>query len=174
MRTSRPTCSLPAAPPAPTARFTDAGPLSTGTRNDVEDHAHCVLSFAGPTEVHVVTSSIARVPMPRWYVLGTEGAVVKDGVDPQEAAMIAGDIDAAREDRATFPRLRRELVGRSAETVFEPVAGRWRSYYENVAGAIRGTEDLAVTAESVRAVMGVLDAAKQSAASGQTVEIAAR
>ena len=75
------------------ARFSDAG-----LDNDVEDHAHCVLSFGGGAEVHVVTSSIARIPMPRWYVLGTEGALVKEGLDPQEPAMVAGDIDSARED----------------------------------------------------------------------------
>jgi scyllo-inositol 2-dehydrogenase (NADP+) len=151
------------------ARFTDAG-----LDNDVEDHAHCVLSFANGAEVHVVTSSIARVQMPRWYVLGTDGAFVKNGLDPQERAMIAGDIDAAREpDRDNWPRLRREVAGRSAETVFDCVPGRWRSFYENVAAAIREEAQLAVTPQSVRAVMGVFDAARASASSGQAVDIAA-
>ncbi len=155
------------------ARFSDAG-----LGSDVEDHAHCVLSFGGGAdgggaEIHVVTSSIARIPMPRWYVLGTAGALVKEGLDPQEAAMVAGDIDAAREeDRGHWPRLCRR-DGQPEETVIEPLAGRWRSYYENVAAAIRGREELAVTAESVRAVMGAIDAARESARSGRAVEIAA-
>ncbi|MDA0334187.1 MAG: Gfo/Idh/MocA family oxidoreductase [bacterium] len=149
------------------ARFTDAG-LS----KEVEDHAHCVLSFGNGAEIHVVTSSIARAPMPRWYVLGTDGAFVKHGVDPQEGAMITGDIDAAREpDRDNWPRLRREVAGRSAETVFDAVPGRWRSFYENVAAAIRGQADLAVTPASVRRVMGVFDAARESAHSGRAVDI---
>jgi scyllo-inositol 2-dehydrogenase (NADP+) len=151
------------------ARFTDAG-----LDNDVEDHAHCVLSFANGAEIHVVTSSIARVQMPRWYVLGTDGAFVKNGLDPQERAMIAGDIDAASEpDRDNWPRLLREVAGRSAETVFDCVPGRWRSFYENVAAAIRGEAELAVTPQSARAVMGVIDAARTSARSGQAVDIAA-
>ena len=149
------------------ARFSDAGLAS-----DVEDHAHCVLSFAGGAEVHVVTSSIARIPMPRWYVLGTYGALVKEGLDPQEKAMIAGDIDAAREDeRDNWPRLRREVDGETRETVLEPVAGRWRSYYENVADAIRGRAELAVTAASVRRVMAVFDAARESARHGRAVTV---
>ena len=151
------------------ARLSDAG-----LDNDVEDHAHCVLSFGGGAEIHVVTSSIARIPMPRWYVLGTDGALTKEGLDPQEAAMVAGDIDSAREeDRLLWPRLSRHRDGRPLEEVLEPVAGRWRSYYENVAAAIRGREELAVTAESVRAVMDVIDAARESARSGRAVEIAA-
>lgn len=151
------------------ARFSDAG-LAT----DVEDHAHCVLSFAGGAEIHVVTSSVARIPMPRWYVLGTDGALVKEGLDPQERALVAGDIDAAREaDRANWPRLRRELAGRMAETVLEPLPGRWRSYYENVAAAIRGQAPLAVTAESARAVVAILDAARESAGTGRAAVPAA-
>ena len=55
--------------------------------------------------------------------------------------------------------------------MIEPVAGRWRRYYENVAAAVRGREELAVTAESVRAVMGVIDAARESARTGRAVEI---
>jgi scyllo-inositol 2-dehydrogenase (NADP+) len=150
------------------ARFSDAG-----LANDVEDHAHAVLSFANGVEVHVATSSVARIPMPRWYVLGTKGALQKHGVDPQERFMIAGDIDAAVEpDRGNWPRLVREAAGRSAETVFDGVPGRWRSFYENVAAAIRGEEPLAVTPDSVRRVMRVFDAAKASAASGEAVELA--
>lgn len=149
------------------ARFSDAG-----LANDVEDHAHCVLSFANGVEIHVVTSSVARIPMPRWYVLGTDGAFVKNGVDPQERAMIAGDIDSAQElDRSNWPRLQRDVAGRSAETVFDAVPGRWRSYYENVAAAIAGDEELAVTAGSVRRVMAVFDAARESAASGQAIAV---
>ena len=149
------------------ARFTDAG-----LDNDVEDHAHCILSFNNSAEVHVVTSSLARAPMPRWYVLGTEGALVKNGLDPQERAMIAGNIDAAAEtDRDNWPRLRREVAGRPVETVFDTVRGRWRSFYENVAATIRGEAELAVTPASVRAVMSVFDAARESARSGQAIDV---
>ncbi len=86
--------------------------------------------------------------------------------------MIAGDIDSATEpDRDNWPRLRREVAGRSAETVFDGVPGRWRCFYENVATAIRGQAELAVTPQSVRAVMGVFDAARESAQTGQAVDV---
>ena len=139
--------------------------------NDVEDHAHCTISFANGVDAHIDTSSLAAKPKPRWYVLGTEGAFYKEGVDPQEQAMIAGDIDGAKEAEANFPRLWSRADGSMAETVFAPVAGRWRSYYENIAAALADRKQLAVKPESVRAVMAVLAAAQASAASGQAVAL---
>ena len=122
----------------------------------------------------MVTSSIARIPMPRWYVLGTDGALVKEGLDPQEPGHGGrrhrlGARGGPRQLAAPVPPPGRPPV----EEVLEPVAGRWRSYYENVAAAIRGREEPAVTPESVRAVMGVIDAARESARCGRAVEIPA-
>jgi len=139
--------------------------------NDVEDHAHAVLSFASGVEVHVDNSSLARRPKPRWYVLGTRGTLVKEGLDPQERAMIAGDIDAAREAPEHYARLYLSVAGQPAEMVLETVPGRWRSFYENIAAALRGDEELAVVPESVRAVMAVIEAARRSAATGQAVHL---
>jgi scyllo-inositol 2-dehydrogenase (NADP+) len=148
------------------ARFGDGG-LS----NDVEDHAHCILTFGDDTDIHIVTSSLARLQMPRWYVLGTDGAFVKEGVDPQERCMIAGDIDAAREEESLWPRIARTVAGQPTQMTMQPVPGRWRSYYENVADAIRGRATLAVTAGSVRQVMAVLDAARVSVAEGRAIDV---
>lgn len=139
---------------------------------DVEDHAHCILTFANGVDVHVITSSLTRRPRPRWYIVGTLGTLVKEGLDPQERAMIAGDIDAAREDPARYPRLWTQVAGQSAETVLEPVGGRWRSFYENVAATLLGRDELAVRPDSVRAVVAVLDAARESAAAGTAVSLA--
>ncbi|MCC7262202.1 MAG: Gfo/Idh/MocA family oxidoreductase [Candidatus Latescibacteria bacterium] len=143
--------------------------FAQGWQTDVEDHALCLLSFASGVEVQICTSSLARRPRPRWYVMGTKGTLIKEGVDPQERAMIAGQIDAAREEPAQYPRLWVETAGRSSEVVLEPVPGRWRSYYENIAEAINDPAKLAVTPESVRRVMALIEAARASAASGQAV-----
>ena len=34
--------------------------------NDVDDHAHCVITFAGGVDVHITTSSCATQVKPRW------------------------------------------------------------------------------------------------------------
>ena len=156
--------------PAPVERV--YARLHTGVWDtDVEDHAHCVLTFSNGVDAHIVTSSASRRPRPRWHVLGSRGALVKEGLDPQEPAMIAGDIDAAREDPAHRAHLWSEVAGQPAESVVETVPGRWRSFYENVAAALLGRQELAVRPESAAAVLSVLDAARRSAASGQAVEL---
>jgi scyllo-inositol 2-dehydrogenase (NADP+) len=143
--------------------------FSQGWQTDVEDHALCLLSFANGVEVQINTSSLARRPRPRWYVMGTKGTLIKEGVDPQERAMIAGQIDAAREEPAQYPRLWVETAGRSSEIVLETLPGRWRSFYENIAEAIPDRAKLAVKPESVRRVMALIEAARASASSGQAV-----
>lgn len=147
------------------ARFFQDGPWGT----DVEDHAHAVLSFANGVDVHIDTSSVARRSKPRWYVLGSQGALVKEGLDPQERAMVAGDIDAARELPEHRARLFLTAAGQPAEMVVETVSGRWRSFYENVVAAVQGRAELAVTPESARAALAVIEAAWQSVAEGQAV-----
>ena len=136
--------------------------------NDVEDHAHCVISFANGADVHITTSSTAPQVKPRWLLLGTDGTLTQDGLDPQEEAMIAGRIDAAEQIAAHRVIATTHRGEKSVE--LETVPGRWRCYYENVAEALLGRAPLAVTAESVRRVMEIIDAARRSAAEGCAVD----
>lgn len=142
-----------------------------GWTRDIEAHAMASIRFANGVEVRVENSSLAKKPKPRWYVLGTEGALVKEGVDPQESAMIAGDIDGAREAPEHYARLFHDVDGEAAETVVEPVPGRWRSYYENIANALEDRAILSVTAESARVALAVIEAARKSAATGKAVDL---
>ena len=139
--------------------------------NDVEDHAHCLLTFANGVLAQVTTSSVARVPKRRWFLTGSEGTLIQRGFDPQEEAMKAGDIDAARPSPRDGASLFRDCGGKTRQTAVEPVPGRWRSYYENVGAAILGREEPAVTCESVHEVVRVLEAAAESAARGEAVTL---
>ena len=139
--------------------------------NDVEDHAHCLLTFANGVLAQVTTSSVARVPKRRWFITGTSGTLIQRGFDPQEEAMKAGDIDAARPSPRDGASLFRDCGGETRQSPVEPVPGRWRSYYENVAAAILGREEPAVTCESVHEVVRVLEAAARSAARGEAVTL---
>ena len=132
---------------------------------DVEAHALAVYRFANGVEARVETSSLAHQPKPRWRVMGTEGVLVKEGVDPQEQAMIAGAIDAAEEAPENYAR----LYTADGVTTLNPTQGRWRTYYENVAAAIAGADNLAVTAINVRQTMVAIEAARLSAREGRVV-----
>lgn len=137
---------------------------------DSGGHGRVVLEFDGVL-FQVESSRICRNDRPRWWVLGTDGGFVKFGVDPQEDALRAGNIDAAAEPSAHVGMLRRESSpGTSAETFVESVRGHWDAYYANVAEHLEGRAPLAVTAEQAREVVRILDAATQSNQQHQTIE----
>jgi scyllo-inositol 2-dehydrogenase (NADP+) len=138
---------------------------------DVEDHAHCILTFASGVDVHVTTSSAAHAQVRRWRLMGSKGMVVKEGFDPQEQALLAGDIATAAEAPEQYARLYSRVAGESAETVAPTLPGRWRAYYDNIADVLQHGAALAVTPESSRAVMAVIEAARESARSGQAVAV---
>ncbi|MGE3821786.1 MAG: Gfo/Idh/MocA family oxidoreductase, partial [Isosphaeraceae bacterium] len=96
-------------------------------------HGRIVMEF-GDVLFQVETSRICRLDRPRWWVIGTEGGLVKHGVDPQEDALRAGNLDAAREGEGRHAVLRRATEsGEVRETIHPTVRGSWDSYYANVA-----------------------------------------
>jgi scyllo-inositol 2-dehydrogenase (NADP+) len=129
---------------------------------EVETHAHAVIRFRrGPTAV-VEISHVSRVEKPRWLVRGTCATLVQHGLDPQEEAMLAGDIRAARRPPEHAARLVREDGGRTVTDVLPDVPGRWTAFYENLAAVLEGREEPLVTAESVRDALRLLIACRQS------------
>lgn len=134
-------------------------------QTDTESEALLVVGFEGGVTGVCDFSSMAAITKPRFYVRGTKGTFRKYGVDPQEAAMFAGDITAASEDPETYGIL---ADGKARRTILT-VAGRWQNYYENIAAVFRGEAEPAVTLAEVRREIAVLDAGVQSARTGETV-----
>jgi scyllo-inositol 2-dehydrogenase (NADP+) len=134
---------------------------------DVESEAMCILTFEGGRTGVIDTSSVMAVAKPRFYLRGLQATFQKYGVDPQEKHMIEGDIDAAQEDPAQYG-----IIGDGkTETPVPTQPGRWRSYYENIAAAINGEAELAVTPESVRERLVIFEGALRSEETGQVVKI---
>jgi scyllo-inositol 2-dehydrogenase (NADP+) len=136
---------------------------------DSGGHGRIALEFDGVL-FQLETSRVARLDRPRWWAVGTDGGFIKYGVDPQEDALRAGDIDQAAESPAHRARL---VVGdgpaQRSEDV-ETVRGHWDAYYANIASHLLRGAPLAVTAEQGREVVRVLDAAVQSAATHEIVD----
>jgi scyllo-inositol 2-dehydrogenase (NADP+) len=138
---------------------------------DTGGHGRLVMQFgsdepgSGETVLFQVENSrICRVNRPRWWIVGTDGSFIKHGIDPQEDALRAGDIDAAAEPAEHHGRLIREGESRPLDsTHFPTVRGHWDSYYRNIADHLVDGLPLAVTAEQGREVVRVLAAAVQSA-----------
>lgn len=131
--------------------------------HDIDSEATLIVAFAdGSTGVLDLSGTTAH-PKPRFLAHGSAATFVKYGLDPQEEAMIARDIDSARDPEENWARI---LDGKT-ERVVPTLPGRWRSYYENVADALAGRAESAIGLDSVRRAMSVLDAGMRSAASGQ-------
>ncbi len=134
-------------------------------------HGRIVMEFgsdpsesSAPVLFQVENSRVCRIDRPRWWIVGTDGSFVKNGIDPQEDALRAGDIDAAAEP-AEHHALLRSGGEKSplVETHVPTVRGHWDGYYRNIADHLHDGAPLAVTAEQGREVVRVLEAAFQSA-----------
>lgn len=135
---------------------------------DVESHALITIHFADGATGVCDLSSMSAINKPRFHLFGDKGTFLKYGLDPQEEAMRAGQIDAAVEAEAFYGHLH----DGTTETVIPTIPGRWRSYYENIRDVLTGEASLAVKPQQVRRVMAVFDAALRSAQSGQVVTLA--
>lgn len=126
-----------------------------------DDDTFLALTHEGGARSHLWMSSLAAQPGPRFRVLGDRAAYVKQGWDPQEAALRAGlrpTGDAAEwgtEEPASWGLLG---VGDQARPV-PTVAGDWPAYYRGIAAALRGRGPNPVPVASVVPVLRVLEEA---------------
>ncbi|OGG51226.1 MAG: hypothetical protein A3F84_17900 [Candidatus Handelsmanbacteria bacterium RIFCSPLOWO2_12_FULL_64_10] len=138
---------------------------------NVEGYVRCRIRFSGGVLYEAEVGHVAQIGKPRWYALGDRGALIKEGLDPQEAAMVAGDIAAAVEAPEHRARVVTAVGGLRAEMRVETLRGDWRAYYRNVAEALSGGADLAVKPEQALVAMRVMDGAMRSARTGEVVKI---
>jgi predicted dehydrogenase len=127
------------------------------------------LQFDNGVLYRLEVNRCARLPKPHWYIVGERGSLVKEGFDPQEPAMVAGNIDAAREEPEHYARVKTEVNGIVAEMRLQTLRGSWKSFYRNIADVLVDGSELAVKPEEVRRVVAVLEAVAESARTGEVV-----
>jgi scyllo-inositol 2-dehydrogenase (NADP+) len=135
--------------------------------SDIETEALLVITFAGGKTGVIDTSSKTAVSKPRFLVHGSNATFVKYGLDPQEAAMKAGDIDSATEDEMNYG----QLCNGVTERIIPTIAGRWRNYYENIAHVLTNGEKPEVKYEEMYRTMAILDAGIRSAKTGKAIQV---
>ena len=138
--------------------------LSPGPWEGVDSGGHgwIVMEF-DDVLFQVETSRVCRIDRPRWWIVGTDGGFARFGIDPQEDALRAGNIDDAEEPPQHEGILRRsEAGGPVVESRVPTVRAHWDEYYRNIAEHLAGRAPLAVTAEQAREVVRVLEAAVRS------------
>lgn len=134
---------------------------------DVESEALLIVGFEGGKTGVCDLSSLAAVSKPRFYAHGTLGTYVQHGLDPQENALKAGDIDAAMPDIEHEARIH----GKDGDIPVERVPGRWRGFYENWADVLTHGATPLVTLPEARRTIAIIDAARRSAQTGAAVPL---
>ncbi|MBI5835275.1 MAG: Gfo/Idh/MocA family oxidoreductase [Armatimonadetes bacterium] len=134
---------------------------------DVESDAHLTVAFEGGRTGIVDVSSMCALSKPRWLVKGTLGTYAKYGLDPQEGAMNAGDIDSAVVDPAQDGK----ISDGQGERVVPTLRGRWRDYYANIAAVLLDGAAPLVKHHELRRQIAVLEAGRLSAQSGEAVTL---
>ncbi|WP_250033223.1 Gfo/Idh/MocA family protein [Paractinoplanes maris] len=140
---------------------------------ELDDDFFLALHHVNGVESHLWGSWRQGAPGPRYRVAGTTGTFVVVGVDGQEAALKAGRSPAdlgdewGVEPEESWGRIYRGDDG----TKVRSERGRWDLYYPAFAAAVRGEGPLPVDPADVVRNMTVLDAARESARSGQAVRL---
>lgn len=105
---------------------------------------------------------LVREPTPRFTVRGTDAAFVKSGLDPQEAALMAGHTPReegwGREPREQWGTL---YTNRGAELV-ETLPGAYQHFYENLRDTIAGRTTLAVNPDDAALTIEIIETALAS------------
>jgi predicted dehydrogenase len=132
------------------------------------DWLHAILGY-GARRVILESSMLAADSATRFLARGTKGSLIKQGGDPQEAQLKAGQTPgSAGWGRDPGPLL---LVSaeQAAPTEIVTPTGNWLGYYSAMRDAVRGQRALPVTPAQATAVMAVIEAGLQSSAEARDV-----
>jgi predicted dehydrogenase len=131
---------------------------------EADDDTFIALTHAGGVRSHLWMSATAAQLGPRFRVLGSEAAYVKYGLDPQEAALRAGDRPSPDAPWGVEPESAWGTLGALDDTRPVPTLdGDYPAYYASIARALRDGTPPPVTAQEAAATLRILEAAQTSA-----------
>ena len=137
----------------------------------VVDDAFIAITHKSGVISHLFTSPNVAILGPRLTVLGSKGAYVKNGIDPQEEALLAGGTPGSH-GWGEEPESSWGKVGAGDDVRLQrSEPGNYLKFYEGVVHAIRDGAAPPVTAEQGIAMMELLDAARLSAREHRVVEL---
>jgi predicted dehydrogenase len=131
------------------------------------DHSRVTIRFVNGTEAEFVHSDLAAALKPRWYVLGSEGALV--GHWRTERIVSRNDIGTLAEDvlapADSPPLLDLHAADGSVTRLATPAAAPY-AFHRELVDRLRWGLPMSVTAAQSRRVLSVMEAATRSAEDG--------
>ncbi|MBC8162311.1 MAG: Gfo/Idh/MocA family oxidoreductase [Roseiflexaceae bacterium] len=140
------------------------------------DQERVQIRFADGREAEFIYSEIAAIRKPKWYVVGTEGAIVGHWNDirlrePHRTAFYTEQEVPVTEAPPLLTLCRRTPSGALVEQQLPQVEVRAHPFHRNLADHLLTGEPLAVPFEQSARVVAVLAAAARSAAHGGSIEV---
>ncbi len=136
-----------------------------------DDDVFVALTHATGARSHLWASAVAGQLGPRFRVLGSGGAYVCEGHDPQEAALRAGAAPGGEGWGAIAESHFGKFGAGDDIRVVPTEPGAYQRFYEGVVAAVAGGAAPPVDAADSLLGLRILEAARSSAATGQTVSL---
>jgi scyllo-inositol 2-dehydrogenase (NADP+) len=134
-----------------------------------DDDVFLALQHASGTTSHLHASAVTPSAGPRLRVQGSNAGFLVPGLDPQEAALRAGERPDTVEGWGRPPDYERgRLVAGEQSVPVPPVPGDWRRFYELLRDALHEGGPPPVDPRDALATLRVLEAARRASA-GRTV-----
>jgi len=134
-------------------------------RGGADDDSVLVLRHSGGTMSYLSASAVVGAPGPRIRILGTQGALVINELDPQEDLLRSGQYPKG--GMWAVPTASKAFIHRGDEV--EEIAGENGNYalfYSAVADAITGTSAWPISNEDVLLVAQIIDQARENSPHG--------
>lgn len=144
---------------------------------DVETAGQCHITHQSGVRSVFECGSVSRIGRPRWYIRGTKGALLKTGLDPQEPRLKEGLVEDVSprageyEPEENWAGVVTEVAGTEVSMTVRTKPGRYVTYYESIADVLLNGAEPLVKLGEVREELAVLDAAAESARTGEVVRL---
>ena len=128
-------------------------------RGRTDDDSVLVLQHTNGVVSYLSVSAVVGAPGPRIRILGTQGALVIDAIDPQEALLRAGK--SPESGKWSVPTASRAFIHRGEEVEEIPGEnGNYALFYLAVAGAIAGLNPWPIDNRDALLVAQIIDQAR--------------
>lgn len=146
----------------PEAVYLDAGILRAGGQTD--DYFTAILRYADKRAILRVNAS-AGLTVPRFVIQGSKASFRKDGIDPQEDALRAGQLPGGEGTDWGCDTHDGTLTHHADGTTSRVVTpnGDYPAFYAGVRDALLGKAAAPVSLDSALAVVAILDLGRKSA-----------
>ena len=136
-----------------------------------DDDAFVALSHSNGVRSHLSTSVVAAHFGPRMRVLGELGAFVKQGADPQEAALRSGMLPIGPDWGMELPGAWGFVTDGTHKQPVPSEPGAYQNFYAGIAAMLRGAAPPPVPPEDAVAGLRIIEAAQCSAAEHRVIEL---